>query len=88
MTELGEAVIFYILLAIVWLILIISFSIIWFYISKKPLGMQTMYDKITKDMLTVSLVAYVGAALPTLNCGKSLTHCSFGVSVLFIFLLE
>ena len=69
MTELKEFVIFYCLLAIVLLFLVISFTIIWYYISKKPLGMQTVYDKIIKDLLVVSTLAFIGAILPTLVYG-------------------
>lgn len=70
MAELVENIIYYIVLSLVGFILLLNFSLIWYYISKKPLGKQTMYDKIIKDLLVTSGLFFVGVSLPNLDFGK------------------
>ena len=71
MVEHEEQVIFYILLTLVWLVAILSFSMIWIYISNKALGMQTLYGFMIKDLLLVSTVTFAGASATNMAFGKA-----------------
>ena len=64
-----EKLIFHAILAVVLVVAIANFSIIWYYISKKALGMQTMYDIMIKDMIMVSLASFIVATLVNLDIG-------------------
>ena len=70
MAEQNEKIMYYLLLALEWLVFMLCFFAIRYYISKKPLGMQTSYDKIIKDLLVTSGLFFVGVSLPNLDFGK------------------
>lgn len=63
----NERIFFYGLLAVVCLVAVLCFAMIWTYLSKKPLGMQTMYDNMIKDLIVISIGALVGSSLANLD---------------------
>lgn len=45
------------------------FNLIWTYLSKKPLGMQTYFDQVIKDLLVTSILCTWTSSLTTLGWG-------------------
>ena len=66
----GEQIIVYFLLILVWLLAVISLSMIWIYISNKAPGMQTLYDCMIKDLVLVSMLRFAGRAAINMVFGK------------------
>ena len=64
-----EQIVFFILQALVWLVAILSLSMIWIYISNKAPGMQTLYDCMVKDLILFSMVSLAGVTLINMDFG-------------------
>ena len=69
MNEYEEQIVFFILLAVMWLVAILSLSLIWIYISNKAPGMQTLYDCLIKDLIVFSIVHLAVVTLVNMDLG-------------------
>lgn len=57
------------ILALSTFITVALYHIIWKYLSKKPLGMQTCYDQAVKDLLIITFLASLTSNITTLGWG-------------------
>lgn len=51
----------------IWIICLVAFYLIWSYLSKKPLGMQTLFDQMVKDLLIASVMSMLGHSLVNID---------------------
>lgn len=71
--------VFSVILLLSMVITLLLFAIIWRYLGKKALGMQTPLDTLIKDLLIISYLASIFASLNSLKWGLPAAYPKLGV---------